>query len=197
MSVLRDLCIDVINSAKSTKDARQKVFQLGQLREIVLHRDKTLLPEFIEEIFRFVVDKSVQLRKFLVTLAGDLLEQDFSLSLPHVLNMGVFFLTESNDNVIAAMGEVVAKYYARIVMAIVKLPPAPASPDPKVLWEHFRLILMKMHEFVSSGRSDTLRKICLRIMEEQVLFATPMAGATASMDPRLSRKVALLMTSKP
>ncbi|RYG96819.1 hypothetical protein EON65_53835, partial [archaeon] len=88
MSILRDLAIDIINSAKSTKDVRQKVFQLGQLREIVLHRDKTLLPEFIEEIFQFVVDKSIQLRKFLVTLIGDLLEQDFSLSLPHALNMG-------------------------------------------------------------------------------------------------------------
>eukprot|EP01031_Cornospumella_fuschlensis_P030618 gene30618-36994_t len=189
MSVLRDLAIDVINTAKSSKDARQKVFQLGQLREIVLHRDKSLLPDFIEEIFTFIVDKSAQLRKFLVSFAGDLLEQDFPLSLPHMLTMGVFFLTESNDSVIVALAEVIAKFYARIVLAIVRMPSAPSGLDPKAMWEQFRLILSKLNEFISSGRSDNLRRACLKVMEEQVLFGTPMTGATASMDPRLSRKV--------
>eukprot|EP01031_Cornospumella_fuschlensis_P036384 gene36384-44136_t len=189
MSVLRDLAIDVINTAKSSKDARQKVFQLGQLREIVLHRDKSLLPDFIEEIFTFIVDKSAQLRKFLVSFAGDLLEQDFPLSLSHMLTMGVFFLTESNDSVIVALAEVIAKFYARIVLAIVRMPSAPSGLDPKAMWEQFRLILSKLNEFISSGRSDNLRRACLKVMEEQVLFGTPMTGATASMDPRLSRKV--------
>ena len=81
MSVLGDLAVDIINAAKATKDARQKVFQLEQLREIVLHRDKSLLPDVIGDAFDFMVDKSVHVRKFLILFGRDLLEEDFSLAL--------------------------------------------------------------------------------------------------------------------
>src|SRR5690349_11012294 len=103
MSVLGDLAVDIINAAKATKDARQKVFQLEQLREIVLHRDKSLLPDVIGDAFDFMVDKSVHVRKFLILFGRDLLEEDFSLALPHVLGMFSFFLTESNDSLLATL----------------------------------------------------------------------------------------------
>lgn len=201
VSVLRDLAVDFINSAKSAKDSKTKLFQLEQLREIILHRQKDLLHEFINDIFDFMLDKSVVIRKFLISMSGELLDQDLGNSLlcvSQVLNMYQFLLSDSNDGVLAAMSKELSKNYGKIVMVICSGSMGSSGGmsgseniDVKQLWQSFRAITGKLKDYVASARSDWLRKQSLHIIESELLFGIP--NTTTSVDPRLSRKDPRLM----
>lgn len=186
-TVLRDLVVDVINTAKNSKDAKTKIFQLEQIREIVLHRQKDLLGEFIAEIFDFMVDKAVVIRKFLVKLSGELFDQDSITTLPHLISLFSYLLSDSNDGVLTFVARELSRLYSKIVLLIVGMSSSQAGVDPKALWTSFRALVHKMNDYVSSARSDYLRSACLRLMEEQVLFGIP--NNTTVTDPRLARKV--------
>ncbi len=69
-TILRDLAVDVLNTAKSGKDAKMKVFQLEQFREIIIHRDKSIIEEFIGDVFDFTTEKSSIFRKFLLRFSS-------------------------------------------------------------------------------------------------------------------------------
>eukprot|EP00981_Chlorochromonas_danica_P015274 scaffold11522_cov239-Ochromonas_danica.AAC.1 len=67
--------------------------------------------------------------------------------------------------------------------------------DPQQLWTGFRMIVSKLHDYLSSARSDSVKYAVLRLMEEQMLFALPNSQSNTqssnalAMDPRLSRKM--------
>ena len=57
MSLL-DLAIEKINEAKNTRDAQSKLFLLEQVKEIIFHRDKSILTEVAPDVIELMVDRS-------------------------------------------------------------------------------------------------------------------------------------------
>lgn len=55
----------LINSVKSSSNALSKIEQLRQLKEVILVRDRSLLPEFGPQIVELQEEKSSPVRRFI------------------------------------------------------------------------------------------------------------------------------------
>jgi hypothetical protein len=182
--LLRDLAVDVLNAAKSGKDAKSKVFQLEQFREIILHRDTSLIEEFIGDVFDFTTEKSSVFRKFLLRFSTELFDLNANLTLPYLIDMYSFYLSESNDSVVAAMTREISRIYSKLVLAVYNFP---NQQESRRLWPALRNIVGKLTEYVSSARSESIKVFGLQLMEAMMLFGIP--TVTATSDPRLARKI--------
>ena len=188
MSVLQALTVDIINAAKGTKDAKTRLFNLEQVREILLFRDTNLIELFISDVFDFTVDKSIVIRRFLIKFANELFQSNPSLALSHLVEMYRFFLDDSNDSIIQVMTQEIAKNYSKIVLLLCSsgLNNPTSSAQFSQLWSSMKAIVTKLNEMITSKRSEALREQCLRLLEEEILFGFP--NTTATVDPRLARR---------
>ena len=185
MSYLKDAAIDIINAAKISKDSEFKIFQLGQIREIVVHRQKDLLPSLVNDIFSFMTERNANVRKFLVKFSTDLFNQDPVVVFPKMLDLYGLFLSDSNDGVLCAVVKEMSKLYPKIVLYISSMSEA-NSQEAIFYYNSVKSIVTKFHEYLISARSDLLKHWCIKFIEEQILFATP--SSTTSVDPRIARK---------
>jgi hypothetical protein len=192
--LLQDVLVDIFNAAKTSRDYRQKLFELEQVREILLYRDKSLIARFHSDIFSFQSEKSVQLRKFLLKFACDMLDENFDLILPEMITLFRSFISDSSDGVLTMLAETVAKYYSKITLAISSMEASShaATVDPRQLWDIFSRIVSTLDEFMSSAHSDTVKLAASKLVEEQILFGISNNAASntaVALDPRLSRKM--------
>lgn len=190
MSNLLELAIDLINDAKGGGDAQSKLYLLEQVKEIVFHRDKTILKDIIPSILDFMVEKAVPIRKYLIRFGEDSMAQDPITSFPYYLNLCNFLAADSNDNVLSLLVKGFLKYYDSILMSIVAMPiqqKAQGLSDPKQLWQIVMALTTKFNDFIATNRSDSLKAQCLRFFESQMTFGLP-SPAPAAADPRLARK---------
>jgi hypothetical protein len=189
MSYLKDAAIDIINAAKtaksSGKESEFKIFQLGQIKEILLYRQKDLLPVLLNDVFSFMTDRNANVRKFLVRLSSDLFSQDPHSVLPKMLELYQLLISDSNDSVLSVMVKEASKLYSKIVLHIASIPDS-NDQEASMLWGTFKAILNKFQDFLVSSRSDHLKLNCIRLIEEQILFAV--SSMSSSTDPRIARR---------
>lgn len=184
MSVLRDLAVDVINTAKSSKDSKSKVFQLEQLREIILYRDPELVTDFIGDVFDFTTEKSSVFRKFLIRFSTELFELNATAALPYLIDLYNFYLSDSNDSVLASLSREISKIYPRIVLTLCNFT---GQQDSRKLWQSFKVVVTKLTDYVASARSEAIKIFGLHLMEAMLLFG--ISNTTTTTDPRLARKI--------
>jgi hypothetical protein len=190
-SYLLDLAIDLINDAKGGKDAKTKLYLLEQIREIVFHRDKTVLKDVLSSVFDFMLEKSAPIRKFLVKFGEEAMAQDPDSTFPHYINLINFLQSDSNDSVLVVLAKSFQRYYEVMVIKIVAMPvvaKASGLADPKQLWALLSAIASRFNDFISSSRSESLKGNCLRVFEAEMTFGLPNPSTSTSSDPRLARK---------
>jgi hypothetical protein len=202
MSSLRESAIDLVNEAKGQTDQSGRLFALEQLREIVFHRDKTILKDILPEISEFMLEKSGKTKSFVVKFMAEALSKDFTATFPHFLSVCSDFIGEANDANLTTMFKPLPKSYERMVVKIVAMPVATLKTqtlsDPKQLWGMIRFLSNRCNDFLSSNRTEALRASCLRFCESQLIFALPpgVSGTSAvSADPRLARSSAVAPVS--
>ena len=196
MASLLDLASDLINEAKLLPQSDKKLYKLEQVKEIIFHRDTTLLPLVIPEIFELMLDRSVAVRKFLVRLAGDALQVSQDIT-PEVLSLFSFLIVDGNDKLLESIAGVLSRQYDKISITIALMTPKSTAlyqqpnsqqyqqPDPKDLWYQFRSMCGTLIECISAQKSDSLRLQCLKLCEQMVLFALLQSGGSSRQDPRL------------
>lgn len=191
MSNLLELAVDLINEAKSGGDAKKKLYMLEQVKEIVFHRDKTLLMDIIPSILDFMVERSVPIKKYLINFVDEAMTQDAQLAFPYFLNLFNFLVSDPNDTVLALLAKSYQKFYDKLVMGIVAMPIAPKAQglsDPKQLWQILSSLTTKFNDLIASNRSDVLKANCLRLYESEMLFGIPNASPAVNADPRLAAR---------
>ena len=187
MASLRDLAIDLINEAKNAKTPTATLYNLEQVKEIVFHRDTSILSELAPDVINdFMVERSTAIRKFLVSFASRWLQQAFASALPVSLSMYSFLLaSDSSDSSLKQIAGELTKIYERAVMYIVGLPiksRTGAGADPKSYWGSLRSIVTRLTDMISSDRTEQLRAQSLKLAENMVLFGLP--AEQLSLDPR-------------
>jgi hypothetical protein len=182
-SLLKLLVIDLINSAKSTNDAKSRLFQLEQVREILLYRETALIPEFTNDVFDFALDKSNLIRKFLIKFGGELLLLNFDSAISPVLELYKFFISDSNDGIVIEILKSLTSKYSKFCLSI----SSSKLKEVNLIWSTFRSIVNRSLDFIASNRSEDLRENCMHLLEKIVLFGIPAASTIA--DPRLTRKL--------
>lgn len=195
MPLLIDIVTDLINEIKESKDVSARLFSLEQIKEIVFHRDKSLLKTVIPSLSEFIIDKSASIRKFLLKFGGDAMQQDSSI-FPHLLSMIGYVLHDPNDSVMTIGIKQFQTFYNKMALLIAEMPTinvkGQSLQDPKQLWTLFGKIQLKFNETIASTRSDGLKLACLELFETEVLFGLPSSLASADsrpqrVDPRLAR----------
>jgi hypothetical protein len=200
MASLLDLASDLINEAKLAPQSDKKLYKLEQVKEIIFHRDPSLLPLVIPEIFELMLDRSVAVRRFLVRLAGDALQVTQEI-VPDALTLFSFLLVEGNEKLLESIAQVLSRQYDKISITIALMTPKTTDlyqqpnfqqqhqqqqHDPKNLWYQFRSMCSTLIECISAQRSDNLRCQCLKMCEQMVLFALlQTSGGSTLQDPRL------------
>ena len=194
MSSLFDLTSDLINEVKLATQSEKKLYKLEQIKEIIFHRDVTLLPQIIPELFELMLDRSVAVRRFLVRLAGDAL-QISDVVTPAVLSLFSFLIVEANDKLLENIAEILCQNYDKMSVTIAHMTTKNVythqhsndmqQPDPKDVWYQFRSVCSNLVECISAQRNDKLRCQCIKLCEQMVLFALLQSGGTAVQDPRL------------
>jgi hypothetical protein len=192
MPSLHDLAVDLINDAKGSKTMAAKLYNLEQIKEIVFHRDTSILSEIAPDIINdFMIERSSVIRKFLVSFAADWLQLDFAAAIPLSLSLFGFLLaSESGDGPIRQISNELTKTYDRAVMHITGMPiklrsSGPNAPDPKSYWGSMRTIVSRLIDMISSDRNEQLRTQSLRLAENMILFGLP--AEKLSSDPRLAK----------
>lgn len=184
MAHLQDLAIDLINDVKNTKDAQSRLYLLEQVREIVIHRDKSVLAVVVKDLFDMTIDKSVQIRKFLIKFGDEVMKENAQLVFSHLLTLLNFCMFDSNENVSVMCVSLYHKYYDTLVLLIAGMEKT-TDTDPKNLWSIIITLTAKVLEFLSSNRSDKLKAKSLEFCETMILFGLP--TPPISSDPRLAR----------
>ncbi len=191
MSNLLELAVDLINDAKGGGDAKGKLYLLEQVKEIVFHRDKTLLKDIIPSILDFMVERSTPIKKYLISFVDDAMAQDSQLSFPYFLNLFNFLVSDSSDAILALLAKSYQKYYDKLVMGIVSMPiiaKAQGLSDPKQLWQILSTLTSRFNDLITSNRSDNVKANCLRLYESQMQFGMPNDAPAANADPRLAAR---------
>ncbi|XP_071796722.1 symplekin-like [Asterias amurensis] len=85
-----DRVIELINQAHlMTKDA-QKIAHLKHVQELIVHKDPTLLDNFLDEVLQFQLDKSADVRKFVIGFIEEACKKDNDMLcsvVPHLNSM--------------------------------------------------------------------------------------------------------------
>lgn len=179
---MADVATDLLNKAKLSTSAQEKLFSLEQIKEVIFHRDPTLFPAFLEEITDFVVDKTVTVRKFLASFGGETLSK-FPLHTPAILKMFDFLIRDESDSVVRAVVSEMARHFGRCAMYVVGQDTRSAKSffakssgqlSPKDQWELLTRFTKTVVELLSSSRSAALRVQCIHYMSSYLLFSLPL-----------------------
>jgi hypothetical protein len=186
-SLLGHVLIDFLNTAKSLTDAKAKLFQLEQIQEILLYQEKDLIPTYASEVFDFMTDKSVPIRKFLIRFACSCFREHPEAVVEHLVYLFSFLSNDLNDSVVSILAQDLSKILPKVTITISKLTSSVKNlQDIKQLWNNFKSLLFRLFDLLSSLRSDNLRSNILKLLQEQILFCLP--ATTVISDPRLVRK---------
>lgn len=189
MSSLRDLAVDLINDAKSTRDGQEKLYILEQIKEIIFHRDATLLAEIMPEVVNFMIEKSIPVRRFLIKFAGEALKMNIAAAIvPFVSLISYMTSSEAPDNLLQQCAHEIQSHFDNIIIYIADMSiksKSSTQSDPTVLWSQFRKSISYLMSLVSSDRSDNLRIACLKLSQCVILFGLP--PPPPINDPRLLR----------
>jgi hypothetical protein len=192
-SNLVDLAIELINEAKTAQDNKSKIYYLEQVKEILLYRDSSILVGLIPDIMDFMIETSIQVKRFLVKFMGEALKKSSLVSV-QVLSLLSFYVSDINDDFIRYVALEFKTIYPQLLMFIVSQPvksKSATSADPKQLWSQLRIIVEKIIESLSSQKSENTRIECLQVVESIIQFGIPSTESAKVLDPRLkaSKKV--------
>ena len=199
-STLADFAIDLINDAKGSVDISKKIYYLEQVKEIILFREPSLLIEVFPSILDFMVEKSSDVKKFLLSLCSDVLQRSFS-SLHLVLNLYSHILASDNaDSVVKKVCVDMKQFYEKMIMYVAQLPPMKPKTilsstvvDPKQLWGSLRALTSAIIDIASSTKRESVKILALKFIESIILFgiSSPTEVVPAKpLDPRLQRAAA-------
>lgn len=187
---LQEVAIDLLNEAKSTRDVQSKIYILEQIKEIVFHRDQSILSEILAEVTNFMVEKSVPLRKSVIIFVGQGLKVNMAASISSFISLIDFFTkSEAQDNILQVVARELNNNFTEMIIHIANMPlrakVTSSQVDPIQIWTQFRSSLNFLVGLISSDRSDNLRSISLKLAESMILFGLPPPPPTT--DPRLAR----------
>lgn len=209
-SSLLDLAIDLINDAKGS-DSKNALYLLEQVKEIAIHRDRSILFEVYSSIIDdFMLRPSVPIRKFLVSFAAEAMAFDKESAYRHFLGLLYFLLDDESESLQILVTKEFMKYRSELIMLIASRSTAAAtaaaaattgeslSNDPKQHWQQLCAVTARLSDpltakgsSVQPPCSDRRAVQCLRLLEAVAVFGIPeelQTAAAAKADPRLAAR---------
>ncbi|CAL8471131.1 g10673 [Coccomyxa elongata] len=170
----RDQAIQLLNDAKLATDANQKVDLLKGLAELIVHKQPSLLSEFLPEVTLLQTEPAVPVRKQLVELLEAAVRAQPSLAaLTAVLGTLRQLLDDSSPAVVRrslAACSIAFRPGHSAALALGKGPSVP--PDVAAVWEACVAIRQKVSQLVAEPVSDGVRLTAIKFMEFVIMLLT-------------------------
>lgn len=173
-STLHNLVIEILNQAKIADDSKSKLFSLEQIKEIIFHRDSTLLPIVIPDVSDFMVERAPSIRKFLVYLFGEAARKHHPIWNKTVTLFSFIAADAPTDSVLKALEIEMAKLYNMFIRSIANLPQKSAytasNADPKEIWNQVKSICNVLLDSITSSKNEEIRVRSIKLAEVIILF---------------------------
>lgn len=90
-----DKVVELINQASLSQVIPQKVANLKQVQELIIHKEPNLLDNFLDEMLAFQQDKAIDVRKFVVGFIEEACKKDPEIFPQVIANLLMMLVDES------------------------------------------------------------------------------------------------------
>ena len=90
-----DRVVELLNQASLLQKDAMKATYLRQVQELILFKEPNLLDNFLEEMIAFQSDRSVEVRKFMISFIEEACKKDPDLLLKILPNLTALFQDEN------------------------------------------------------------------------------------------------------
>ncbi|KAI5077131.1 hypothetical protein GOP47_0006955 [Adiantum capillus-veneris] len=183
-SRFREEAISYLNDAKLHTDTSAKTNMLKRLKEILLHRDPSLLNEFIPYLLELQTERSAPMRNYLVQMI-----QEICLKYPEQISkVAPVLLTLIHDDVPAVARHAISTSSSlfRITFEQVALQGIYSGQlDAKLQesWEWMTTLKDAMYSASKEHKNDGVRLLAIKFIEMVILLFTPEPNGSTQPPP--------------
>ncbi|XP_076096063.1 symplekin-like isoform X2 [Mytilus galloprovincialis] len=161
-----DRVVELVNQATLMQKDVQKIGNLRQVQELIVHKEPGLLDNFLEEMLAFQSDKGNEVRKFIVSFIEEACKKEPDL-LDKCMPCLQVLLQDENVNVQKKTILVLPNIYRTIVWWLIKSKPG-NDEEKSFVWESMKAMKNKMYELIDS-ENDGIRTHVVKFFEGYVL----------------------------
>ncbi|XP_041352693.1 symplekin-like [Gigantopelta aegis] len=163
-----DRVVDLLNQAALAQRDAQKITYLRQVQELIIHKDPTMLDNFLDEILAFQSDRSPDVKRFVIGFMEEASKKDPE-ALPKVLPSLNILLSDENVNVQKKVILVLVPMYKNTLQWLNKA--KSPSPEMTASWEQIHNLKSRLYEMLDS-ENDGIRTHVVKFLESLALVLT-------------------------
>ncbi|XP_020087001.1 uncharacterized protein LOC109709265 isoform X2 [Ananas comosus] len=177
-----DRAASLLDAARSPGEVTSQLRRLRQLKEVVLHRDPTLLPEFVPRIAELKGDAASPVRKLLAELIGDIGLNHMEF-LPHMIPCLLCFLKDEAPAVTRQALITGISLFQRVLEKIViqGLYSSEIEESMKSSWEWMLKFKGAVLSIAIEPGNEGVKLLAVKFIEVMILLYTP--DPSISSDP--------------
>ncbi|XP_046571189.1 symplekin-like [Haliotis rubra] len=157
--------VELLNQASLAQRDAQKISNLRQVQELIVHKDPTLLDNFLDEILAFQSDRAVDVKRFVIGFMEEACKKDPEI-LSKVLPSLNMLLADENVNV---QKKVILSSIQMFKCTVQWLSKAKtATAEKTASWEQMHTLKSRLFEMLDS-ENDGIRTHVVKFLETVVL----------------------------
>ncbi|WOL01913.1 hypothetical protein Cni_G10632 [Canna indica] len=164
----------LLDSARTAGEMSSKLKQLRQLKEVLLRRDQSILPEFVTRLAELQSERASPIRKFLAEMIGDIGSKHMEV-LPEMVPCLISFL-EDDTPAVARQAVTTGISLYRLVLeklVIQGLYSNEIDDSIKSSWAWMLQFKSAVIKTALQSRSDGVRLLAVKFVELLILLYTP------------------------
>ncbi|XP_047473127.1 symplekin-like isoform X1 [Penaeus chinensis] len=164
----RDRVVELLNTAAFLPSEKERIGQLVQVQELIIHREPDLLDSFFEEVAAFQTDRNSDVRKFVVGFIEEACKKDVAM-LPRLVPNIQLLLQDEGVAVVKRVVQAAAQLH-RATLAWLSSART-VTPEMEQVWHIITsiknsIIIMIDHD------NDGVRTQAIKFLESLVLLQT-------------------------
>uniref|UniRef100_A0A1B6C9A1 Symplekin n=1 Tax=Clastoptera arizonana TaxID=38151 RepID=A0A1B6C9A1_9HEMI len=160
--------VEWLNEASIMTDTGKKGDLLSCVIETIIHKEPTLLDNFLHEVIAFQTDRNAEIRKLIVKFIEEACKKDCEL-VPKVLPNLQMLLLDSSAQVQKRVIQAVIQVYRLILQWISKA--KVITEDMQAVW-NIQSTIKKMIIDMVDNNNDGIRSLVVKFLENLVLLQT-------------------------
>ncbi|XP_060559831.1 symplekin-like isoform X2 [Ruditapes philippinarum] len=160
-----DKVVDLLNQASLMSKDAQKVGNLKQVQELIIHKDSNLLDNFFDEMIAFQSDRSVDVRKYVVGFMEEACKKDPEL-LTKIMPCLQHLLNDENVNVQKRVILTLSSIYKTLIMWLAKS--KHPTPEMTQVWDIMAMMKKSLYDMLDS-ENDGIRTHAVKFSEGIIL----------------------------
>ncbi|ROT70452.1 symplekin isoform X2 [Penaeus vannamei] len=164
----RDRVVELLNTAAFLPSEKERIGQLVQVQELIIHREPDLLDSFFEEVAAFQTDRNSDVRKFVVGFIEEACKKDVAM-LPRLVPNIQLLLQDEGVAVVKRVVQAAAQLH-RATLAWLSSART-VTPEMEQVWHIITSIKNSIITMIDHD-NDGVRTQAIKFLESLVLLQT-------------------------